>query len=79
MLKNITLSAEEALIEAARKHAAEQKTTLNAEFRKWLAEYAEAEAENKKVHLERLKALFAEPTGFSTGGRKFTRDEMNER
>ena len=78
MLKNITLSADEALIEAARKHAAERQTTLNAEFRKWLAAYAEAEAK-KKERLARIDALLKKPTNVSSHGRKFTRDEMNER
>ena len=39
-VKNITLSADEGLIEAARRRAAAERTTLNAEFRMWLAEYA---------------------------------------
>ena len=38
-LKNITFSADEDLIEAARKGAAEQGTTLNEQFREWLANY----------------------------------------
>jgi hypothetical protein len=41
MLKNITLSAEEALIEKARQRAQAESTTLNAEFRNWLAQYAQ--------------------------------------
>ena len=36
LVKNITLSAEESLIEQARKSAADQNTTLNAAFREWL-------------------------------------------
>jgi hypothetical protein len=78
MLKNITLTAEEALIAAARKKAAERRTTLNAEFRKWLAEFTETEAKARD-RLERLDALFKATKGVSSGGRRFTRDEMNER
>ena len=37
--RNITLSADENLIEAARRRAAAQHTTLNAQFRLWLADY----------------------------------------
>jgi len=37
-LKNITLSADEKLIEAARARA--ERTTLNEQFRDWLAAYA---------------------------------------
>ena len=40
-MKNITLSAEESLIEAARARARAEQTTLNEEFRRWLASYAQ--------------------------------------
>jgi ribosomal protein L44E len=38
-MRNITFSAEEGLIEAARRRAAEEQTTLNAQFQRWLADY----------------------------------------
>ena len=38
-MKNITLSADDGLIAAARSIAASRSTTLNAEFRQWLAGY----------------------------------------
>ena len=38
-MKNITLSADEYLIEAARRRATTEGTTLNAQFRRWLADY----------------------------------------
>jgi hypothetical protein len=80
MLKNITLSAEERHIEAARKRAGEQNTTLNAEFRKWLESYA-ADREEGAERVRRYRELMEriERSGVSSGGRKFTRDEMNER
>ncbi len=40
MLQNITLSAQKSLIEQARRRARLQNTTLNAEFRRWLEQYA---------------------------------------
>jgi len=40
-MKNITLSAEERLIEAARERARTENTTLNDQFRLWLASYAD--------------------------------------
>ena len=40
MLRNITLSADEQLIARARDKAGAAQTTLNVEFRKWLAAYA---------------------------------------
>jgi hypothetical protein len=74
-MKNITLSADEDLIEAARHRAASEHTTLNEQFRRWLADYVgrrrQAEAAAATIEVLRQQ-LF-------TGGRRFTRDEMNER
>lgn len=83
-MKNITLSADEGLIEEARRIAAARSTTLNAEFRLWLADYAsrgtssdpdaaKQQAEKAMATLRELQAIYR------TGGRKFTREEMNER
>jgi hypothetical protein len=41
MLQNITLSAEISMIARARQRAEAENTTLNAEFRRWLAQYVE--------------------------------------
>lgn len=73
-MKNITLSADEALIEAARERARLEHTTLNAQFRRWLEDYArrEQQAERAMAVIERLR-------GKLRVGRKLTRDEMNER
>lgn len=73
MLKNITLSAEEKLIALARARAAAENTTLNAEFRRWLAHYAERPpSENEFLQLM-SQMSYAQP------GRQFSREEMNER
>lgn len=74
-MKNITLSADESLIEAARERAQAEHTTLNAEFRHWLADYAKRKQRTDEAMavIERLQSYA------NTGGRKFTRDEMNER
>lgn len=74
-MKNITLSAPEELIEAARREAAKNGTTLNEEFRKWLSRQAENEKRKRqKSYTKLIKSL---PL-VNTGG-PFTRDEMNER
>ena len=73
MLKNITLSADESLIREARRQAALQNTTLNALFREWLEQYIrrqDAVAQYEEL-MQRLSHVNA--------GRKFTREEMNER
>ena len=73
-MKNVTLSADEALIEEARAQAKADNTTLNEQFRLWLAQYA------RKRRAQRFRDLMVDLQGkVNTGGRKFTRDEMNER
>jgi hypothetical protein len=74
-MKNITLSADEHLIEAARQRALAEHTTLNAQFRRWLEDYARRcrNADDAMELIERMRGYVR------TGGRKFTRDEMNER
>ncbi len=74
-MKNITLSADERLIEAARERARSEHTTLNAEFRRWLGHYSMRE--DRARAYESLMQDLRERV--KTGGRKFTRDEMNER
>jgi hypothetical protein len=74
-MKNITLSADEGLIEAARERARAEHTTLNEQFRLWLKDYARREQQ-----ADEAMAVVRELRGkVRTGGRKFTRDEMNER
>jgi hypothetical protein len=73
MNKNITLSAEEKLIKKARQHAKKQNTTLNAEFRKWLKHFSN---ENSKAD---NYSLIMEHLDYVQSGRRFSRDELNER
>ena len=72
-VKNITLSADENLIEQARKAAAERHTTLNAAFREWLEEFS-----GRQQRARRFDELMERLNYFSVD-RKYTRDEMNER
>ena len=72
---NITLSADENLIEAARRRAVAEQTTLNDQFQLWLKNYVRGEqqaAEAMRVIRELQSSVF-------TNGRKFSREEMNER
>jgi len=73
-MKNITLSAEEHLIEQARRTAQAQHKTLNAAFREWLEQYA-AQAGDVEAYERLMKKL----KGHVVAGRKFSREEMNER
>jgi chromosomal replication initiation ATPase DnaA len=74
-VKNITLSADEKLIEAARKKARASNRTLNDEFRRWLEAYTTAD--DRAAEAEAVMEQIASYAG--TGGRTFSRDEMNER
>ncbi len=74
-MKNITLSADKHLIEAARQQAIAEHSTLNEQFRLWLEQYT-----RRKQRADDAIALIEDMRGYvRTGGRKFTRDEMNER
>lgn len=73
-MKNITLSADEDLIEAARARARAENTTLNEQFRRWLADYA-----RHRDRLERYDEVVSGLRGKLRVGRKLTREEMNER
>ena len=73
-MRNITLSADENLIEEARRRAAAQETTLNAQFRLWLADYVGRDRQAAQA-MRTVRAL----RGKLRVGRKLTREEMNER
>ena len=74
LVKNITLSADENLIEQARKVAAEQHTTLNAAFREWLEQYS-----GRARWLQEYDALMERTKKYMKVDRKYTREELNER
>jgi len=72
-MRNITLSAEEELIDQARLVARERHTTLNEAFREWLKQFTSSRGNVEAFDdlMDRLKDVNA--------GRHFTRDELNER
>ena len=73
MLKNITLSADEELIRQAREKAKRQHTTLNATFRRWLKKYVNGNTRTSDFY------SFMESLDYVKPGRKFSREELNER
>ena len=73
-MRNITLSADEQLIEAARRRAVAQHTTLNAQFRLWLADYVGRDRQTAQA-MQTVRAL----QGKLRVGRQLTRAERNER
>lgn len=73
-MRNITLSADERLIDAARARALSENTTLNEAFRQWLAKYA-----NARGREQRYEEVMAPLRGKLKVGKRLTRDERNER
>lgn len=73
-MKNITLSADEKLIAAARAKAQQEHTTLNAEFRRWMTAYV-----SRHDRADNYIRLMDELANVSTNGAKFSREQMNER
>jgi predicted transcriptional regulator len=72
-MKNITLSADEDLIERARSIARAQHKTLNAVFREWLEQFTASSGDTKSFDAIMKRMKHVDP------GRRFSRDEMNAR
>ncbi len=72
-MKNVTLSADDDLIEQARLVARSQRKTLNAAFREWLVQFTAQSGSGQEVDslMKRLRHVNA--------GRHFTRQETNAR
>lgn len=75
LVKNITLSADDDLIEKARSVARAQRRSLNDAFREWLEQFAASDGEAAAA---RFRALMKE-LRYVKVDRHYTRDEMNER
>jgi hypothetical protein len=73
MLKNITLNADEKLIQAARERAQQENSSLNAEFRRWLRTFTREK--NRVQNYQRLMDEFSS----IDAGQVFSRDDANER
>lgn len=73
-MKSITLQADEKLIEAAQERARIEHTTLDEQLRLWLEDYVQ-----RNNQAQQAVRVMRELQGKVRMGRKFTRDEMNER
>ena len=72
-LRNITLTADEDLIQEARARAKELNTTLNNAFRDWLEQFTRP-ALSEASYDEIIASLT-----HVNAGKRFDRDELNER
>lgn len=79
-MQEVTFSADDSLIERAREVARSEGKTLEAAFQEWLGSYASRwtpEASPDAIR-EEMRGLFRD-LKYVRAGRKFSRDEMNER
>ena len=73
-MKKITLSTDKDLIVAARTRARARHTTLSEQFRRWLGDYTRREkADTALAVIDELRGKLR------TGGRRFSREDLNER
>ena len=72
-VRNVTFSADEEALERAREVARSEHKTLNDAFREWLMQYG-----SRRVTAADIEDLYRSLRHVNAG-RKFTRDEMNER
>ncbi len=73
MVKNITLSADETLIEKARRRALREQTTLNQLFRRWLRQYSIQEEAGLRF------AEVMQRLSYVSAGKRFSREDLNAR
>ena len=73
IMRNVTFSADEELIDKARLRARVEKKTLNEAFREWLQRYA-----GKSTAAAEYQQLMRRLSHVKAGG-PYTRDEMNAR
>ena len=73
MSKNITFNTDEHLIQRAREIAKKEHKSLNTVFQEWLKRYA-----GKENIVEDYQKLMKQ-MDYAQPGKKFTRDELNER
>lgn len=74
-MKSVAFNADESVAHAAEERARREHTTLEAEFRRWLSEYARCESPSERA----MRVIRDLQEKVDTSGQKFTRDEINER
>lgn len=77
VMKNITLSVDENILAAVRRHAAERNSTVNALVREYLTSLAAHEDRAKRARA-RLRQLSAQSQG-RLGKKTWTREDLHDR
>ena len=84
-MENLSVSVDERLLKVARQRAARERTTVELQVCQWLEGYAKGpdcfrQPGQRRQEVEQIMAeIDAMSKTVSFGGRKFTREEMNER
>lgn len=76
-MRNITLSVEEEVLQAVRRHAAERNSSVNALVREFLSNLAAQEDRASRARA-RLRELSQQPQG-RLGKKAWTRDGLHDR
>ncbi len=76
-MKNITLSVDEDILAAARRHAAERNSTVNALVREYLTNIAQHQDRARKARA-RLRQLSRKSKG-RLGEKTWTREDLHDR
>jgi hypothetical protein len=76
-MKNITLSVEDKVLEAARRYATERDVTVNGLVREFLGNIAGRQTRARKARA-RLRQM-SEESPARIGARRFTRDDLHAR
>lgn len=76
-MKNITLSVDEGVLAAVRRHAAERNSTVNALVRDYLTKLAKHDNRAEQARA-RMRQLSRQSTG-RLGRKTWSRDELHER
>lgn len=72
---SVTVVADRALMKAARERALRERSTLEDEIQKWLEEYVQRDEQVRRA----LATIDSLRKTVRTGGKRFTREELNER
>ena len=78
-MANLTLTIDDELLSKARQRAAREKTSVNAVVREFLENYARADDEEHARNLIALMDEIVAKDRPSSGGKKWTRDEIYDR
>jgi uncharacterized protein YdaU (DUF1376 family) len=78
-MANLTLTIDDALLLKARQRALAEKTSVNAVVRDFLTTYAKAQDQERIARFIRLMDEINEKDRPSSGGKKWTREEIYDR